>query len=262
MVELRRELGLKEVIATVVTAVVGGGLFISTIQIQSKVPVGSSIIFSYILAAIPAFFMALCYAVLSSALPSSGGEYVFVSRIVDPFVGFISTWARWFAMIATIAAMAVGDIVLIDNFFDILGMHSVSYFISTNITMISIILVIIFMFVNYLGVKTFGRIQTIMFVLLMIGIGLFILFGLSRIDINNISYSMNLNLDDIAKASSLIFFSYLGFAAIANAGGEIKKPEKTLPKGIVISMFMIAAIYILVALITYGLMSPSFLFIL
>ncbi len=258
MVELRRELGLKEVIATVVTAVVGGGLFISTIQIQSKVPVGSSIIFSYILAAIPAFFMALCYAVLSSALPSSGGEYVFVSRIVDPFVGFISTWARWFAMIATIAAMAVGDIVLIDNFFDILGMHSVSYFISTNITMISIILVIIFMFVNYLGVKTFGRIQTIMFVLLMIGIGLFILFGLSRIDINNISYSMNLNLDDIAKASSLIFFSYLGFAAIANAGGEIKKPEKTLPKGIVISMFMIAAIYILVALITYGSMSPSF----
>ena len=258
MVELRRELGLKEVIATVVTAVVGGGLFISTIQIQSKVPVGSSIIFSYILAAIPAFFMALCYAVLSSALPSSGGEYVFVSRIVDPFVGFISTWARWFAMIATIAAMAVGDIVLIDNFFDILGMHSVSYFISTNITMISIILVIIFMFVNYLGVKTFGRIQTIMFVLLMIGIGLFILFGLSRIDINNISYSMNLNLDDIAKASSLIFFSYLGFAAIANAGGEIKQPEKTLPKGIVISMFMIAAIYILVALITYGSMSPSF----
>ncbi len=79
--ELKRELGLKEVVATVVTAVIGGGLFISTVQIQSKVAVGSSIIFSYIIAAIPAFFMALCYAVLSSTLPSSGGEYVFVSRI-------------------------------------------------------------------------------------------------------------------------------------------------------------------------------------
>ncbi len=52
--ELRKELGLKEVIATVVTAVIGGGLFPSTIQIQSKVPVGSSILFSYIIAAFPA----------------------------------------------------------------------------------------------------------------------------------------------------------------------------------------------------------------
>ena len=77
MVELKRELGLKEVVATVVTAVVGGGLFLSTIQIQSKVPVGSSIMLSYIVAAIPAFFMAFCYAVLSSALPSSGGGICF-----------------------------------------------------------------------------------------------------------------------------------------------------------------------------------------
>jgi len=256
--ELKRELGLKEVVATVVTAVIGGGLFISTVQIQSKVAVGSSIIFSYIIAAFPAFLMALCYAVLSSALPSSGGEYVFVSRIVDPFIGFIATWARWFAMIATIAAMAVGDMILINNFFDILNLHNVSLFISSNITAISIILVTIFLLVNYIGVKTFGRIQVAMFVMLTIGILAFIVVGLPKVSLSNINYSMNTNLSDIAKASSLIFFSYLGFASIANAGGEIKNPEKTLPKGIVISMFMIAAIYILVALITYGSISPSF----
>ncbi len=256
--ELRRELGLKEVISTVVTAVIGGGLFLSTIQIQSKVPVGSSIIFSYIIAAFPALLMALCYAVLSSALPSSGGEYVFVSRIVDPFIGFITTWARWFAMIATIAAMAVGDMVLINNFFDILNMHTVSLFISSNITAISIALVIIFLLVNYFGVKTFGRIQTAMFVLLMIGISAFIIVGISKVNISNITYSMDSNFSDIAKASSLVFFSYLGFAAVANVGGEIKNPEKTLPKGILISMIMISAIYILVALITYGSMSPEF----
>jgi len=69
---------------------------------------------------------------------------------------------------------------------------------------------------------------------------------------------MSLNFSDIAKASSLIFFSYLGFAAIANVGGEIRKPEKNLPKGIIVSMVMIAVIYVLVALITYGSMSPSF----
>jgi len=39
---LKRELGLKEVVATVVTSVIGGGLFLTTVQIQDKVPVGSS----------------------------------------------------------------------------------------------------------------------------------------------------------------------------------------------------------------------------
>ena len=256
--KLKRELGLKEVVATVVTAVIGGGLFLSTIQIQSKVPVGSAIIISLIIAAIPAFFMAICYAVLSSAMPSSGGEYIFVSRIVDPFIGFITTWARWFAMIAVIAAMAVGDIILITNFFDIINMHGISLFVSANIQILAIFLVIVFLIINYVGVKIYGKVQTAMFVILIIGLSLFILFGLPYISMNNLKYSFNLDFFAIAMASSLIFFSYLGFAIIANVGDEVKEAEKTLPKGIIISMFIIAVVYILVALITYGSMSNSY----
>ena len=82
--ELRRDLGLKEVVATVMTSVIGGGLFLTTVQIQNKVLVGSNIIFSYMIAAIPAFFIALCYAVLSSTIPGSGGDYLYISSILDP----------------------------------------------------------------------------------------------------------------------------------------------------------------------------------
>lgn len=258
MVRLKRELGLKEVIATVVTSVIGGGLFLTTIQIQDKIPIGSSIILSYVIAAIPALFIALCYGVLSSALPSSGGEYVYISRIVDPFIGFIVTWARWFAMIAVIAAMSVGDVTILESFFNILNMQNISIFISDNIQIIAIILVIIFLIINFLGVKLYGRVQTIMFVLLMIGLISLILFGLPNIDITNLSSSFNFDWSLIATASSLIFFSYIGFSAITDAGDEIKNPKKTLPKGIMISIFAIAIIYILVALVIYGSMTPMF----
>lgn len=258
MVELKRELGLKEVIATVVTSVIGGGLFLTTIQIQDKIPIGSSIIFSYIIAAIPALFIALCYAVLSSTLPSSGGEYVYISRIVDPFIGFIVTWARWFAMIAVIAAMSVGDVTILENFFNILNMQSVSSFIATYIQFIAIVLVILFLIINYMGVKIYGRIQTIMFVLLMMGVGSLILFGVPNIHLGNLTSSFNPDWSLIAQASSLIFFSYIGFSAITDAGDEVKNAKKTLPKGIIISIFAIAIIYILVALVVYGSMSPTF----
>ncbi|HEC75850.1 MAG TPA: amino acid permease [Thermoplasmatales archaeon] len=256
--ELKRELGLKEVVATVVTSVIGGGLFLTTVQIQDKIPVGSSVIFSYILAAIPAIFIALCYAVLSSALPSSGGEYVFISRVIDPFIGFIATWARWFAMIAVIAAMSVGDVTIFENFLNILNMQNLSSLVSVNIQFIAVFLVIIFLIVNYLGVRIYGRVQTIMFVLLMIGLSSFILFGLPYIKLSNLSNSFNPNLSLIARASSLIFFSYIGFSVINDAGDEVKNPEKILPKGVLLSISVIAIIYIFIAVITYGLMSPSF----
>ncbi len=258
MPELKRELGLKEVIATVVTSVIGGGLFLTTVQIQDKVPIGSSVILSYVIAAIPAVFIGLCYAVLASAIPSSGGEYIFISRIVDPFIGFIVTWSRWFAMIAIIAAMSVGDVTIFTHLCKILHMNSISYFIESNIQIIAIILVLLFLFVNYLGVKIYGRVQTVMFVLLVIGLVSFILGGLPHVDFSNITGTFNPDFSLIARASSLIFFSYLGFSVVNDAGDEVRDPQKTLPMGLMLSIFGIAVIYILVAITVYGSMSPSF----
>ncbi|RLF62053.1 MAG: hypothetical protein DRN33_06005, partial [Thermoplasmata archaeon] len=206
----------------------------------------------------PAIFIALCYAVLSSAIPASGGEYIFVSRIIDPFVGFIVTWARWFAMIAVIAAMSVGDVTIFQDFLNILNLHDASLFISANIQLIAVVLVVVFLIVNYVGVKVYGRVQTVMFVLLMAGLFTLVLFGLPNVKISNLASSFNPDFSLIARASSLIFFSYIGFSVINDAGDEVKDPEKTLPRGVLLSIFTIAAIYILVAVIIYGSISPSF----
>ena len=258
MAELKRELGLKEVVATIVTGVIGGGLFISAIQIQSDAPIGSGIILAFILAAIPSIVIALCYAFLAPIFPKSGGEYVFVSRILDPYIGFIATWARWFAMIAVIAAMAVGDVILIEQFFYMAGLEGAATFITANIQLIAIVLVLIFLLINDLGIKVYGRVQTGMFVLLMIGIGALILFSLPHVSMANLNNTFTVDVTSLAQASSLLFFGYIGFAAIANAGGEVKNPEKILPKGIIVSMLMITVMYILVVVVTYGSMSPDF----
>jgi len=177
---------------------------------------------------------------------------------LDPYIGFIATWARWFAMIATIAAMAVGDVILIQNFFNMAGLQDVASFITVNIQLVAIVLVLIFLIINDFGIKIYGKVQTGMFVLLMIGIGALILFGLPHVSIENLGSSFIFDGTSLIKASSLVFFGYIGFAAIANAGGEVKNPEKVLPKGIIISMLTIAIMYVLVVVVTYGSMSPEF----
>ncbi len=250
--ELKKDLGLKEVVATVMTSVIGGGLFLTTVQIQEEVPVGSNVIFSYLLAALPAFFVALSYAVLSSAIPSSGGDYIYISRIVDPTTGFLVTWVRWFGMVAGISAISIGDLALISNMFTAVGWDSARFFIVHYRIPLAIAVILTFLTVNYLGVKIYGRVQDIMFLLLLSGILLYIVAGLPHVRPEYLTSSARGGLQDVLRASSIVFFSYIGFAAIADAGGEVKNAKRTLPRGIVISVVLIAVFYVLVATITYG----------
>ncbi len=250
--ELKRELGLKEVVATVMTSVIGGGLFLTTVQIQNKVSVGSNVILSYAIAAIPAFFIALSYAVLSSAIPGSGGDYLYISRILDPYLGFITTWVRWFGMVASIAAISIGDLELINNMFYEIGWQNAAAFVTAHRAAIAVCIVLVFLMINYFGVKIYGRVQDVMFIILLSGIVILIAFGLPHVSFETLSSSARGSIGDIMSASAIIFFSYIGFAAIADAGGEVKNPKKNLPMGIVISVLAISSIYILVSMVTYG----------
>jgi len=258
VVELKRELGLKEVVATIVTSVIGGGLFLSVVQIQSEVNIGSSVIFAYILAAVPSIIIALCYTVLATIYPQSGGEYVFISRILDPYLGFIASWARWFAMIAVIASLSIGNALLFEQFFNMAGLSNVGTFFTNNIQVIAIILVLIFLGINSLGIKSYAKVQMGMFILLMVGIVALIVFGLPNVSLANLSGSLTIDGSLIAVASSLLFFSYIGFAVVANVGGEVKNPGKVLPKGIILSMVFVTLLYVIVGVVVYGSITPDF----
>jgi APA family basic amino acid/polyamine antiporter len=252
MGELKKELGLKEVVATVTSAVVGAGLFLTTVQIQQDVHLGSSVILSYIISAIPATLVALCYATLAAAMPQTGGDYIFMSRILDPYVGFIVTWARWFGMIATVSAVAIGDLSLVNSFLYLLGQQGAINFINAHSLPIAIIEILVFMIINYIGIKIYARVQLALFIILMFGIGVLLTSGLPLIDLNNITSSFNGNLTDLVHGSAILFFSYIGFAAITDASGEVKNPERNLPIGMVLSVVLIAIIYISVSVFTYG----------
>jgi len=98
---LRRELTLLALVATAVCTVIGGGINVLTVEIQEKVPgIGSLVPLAFMLGAIPALFAALSYGVLSSAMPRAGGGYIYISRALHPFVGFIATFSKWFGLAA------------------------------------------------------------------------------------------------------------------------------------------------------------------
>ena len=80
--------------ATGICSMLGAAINVVPIMLQRNVPgIGGYVIPAYMFAAVPAVFAALAYASLASAMPRAGGSYVFASRSLSPYLGFIASFS-------------------------------------------------------------------------------------------------------------------------------------------------------------------------
>ncbi len=114
---LSRQIGLLGLIATGVCSMIGAGINVIPIMIQRNVPgIGPYVLHAYLLAMLPALLAALAYAVLASGMPRAGGSYVFASRSLHPYLGFVASFSQWFGL-----SMAMGVVAYV--FFSCATLH-------------------------------------------------------------------------------------------------------------------------------------------
>jgi APA family basic amino acid/polyamine antiporter len=96
---LVRRLGLLGLAATGICSMVGGAINILPIALQRNVPgIGPHVLAAYALGAVPAVLAALAYAILGSAMPRAGGSYIYASRSLSPYLGFVASFSHWFGL--------------------------------------------------------------------------------------------------------------------------------------------------------------------
>src|SRR6185295_10581016 len=109
---LLRQLGLISATALVVSNMVGTGIFTSTGFLAGDLGAPNLLFWIWIVGAICAFLGAICYSELGINFPSSGGEYVYLTRAYGPTWGFMTGWASFFAGFSgpiALAALAFAD---------------------------------------------------------------------------------------------------------------------------------------------------------
>ncbi len=267
---LRRELTVLGLVATAVCTVIGGGINVLSVEVQGKVPgIGSMVPLAFLLGVVPALFAALAYAVLSSAMPRAGGGYIYASRGLHPFVGFMATFSKWFGLATVIGVIAYLDIALLRDAAALWGLDGVAAGLNTAWGTLGLPLLMIWLFwlINIVGVRTFG-ITVIILMTLMLGGGLcLIAVGLLNtperfaeamvtrgVDVNYIVGHSQLTmggLGQLVRATGFLFFAYVGFATISQAGGEAREPARALPRAFVIATSIIAGYYVLYAAAFY-----------
>ena len=237
----RRTIGFVTASSIVIANIIGTGIFTSLgfqlVDIQSGFP----LLMLWIIGGIAAFCGALCYGELSAALPRSGGEYHFLSKIYHPALGFMAGFVSatvGFAAPIALAAMAFGK-----YFVGVFGVGS-----PMLLSFVVVWAVTVFHLGNLQVGSVFQNLSTLIKLLL---IGALITAGLFVQTKQPISFlpapgdAIAIFGGPFAVALVYVMYSYSGWNAAAYITGEIKKPEKNVPRSLLAGTGLVIVIYVL-----------------
>ncbi len=238
--ELKRVLKLPAVSFIAIGFTIGGGVFVFT-GIVFEIA-GQALPVAYALAVIPVFIGMLPIAMLGSAIPTIGANYIYPSRMVSPGLAFVGIWVYGLAsFVGQIPLFALGGAKYAQVFFPNLSAPLVALGIVTLIYVI-----------NLLGVKLAAHIQGIFVIILIAALIYYSLSGLAVIEPHNFSNMFAKGLPNLFLGTALLTFTYVGANGIIELGGEIINPGKVIPAAFFIAFPIILVVYVMVAVATVG----------
>ncbi|WP_373521660.1 APC family permease [Aquiflexum sp.] len=258
---LTRQLGLIGLVATGVCSMLGASINVVPFMIQRHVPeIGPYVLYAFIFAAVPALLAAMAYAILATAMPRAGGSYIYASRGLNPYLGFVASFSQWFGLSIVIGVVAYVTIPFFRDISKALSFEGLAVILDSGLVRVSLamLLVWIFVYVNIRGAKLYEKTVIPLMILMFLLGGIVIVAGFSftHVDffkailekegnvIPNLPTS-DFQLRNFLSASALLFASFIGFDSIAQAGGEAKNPTKKIPLAIGLTILIVGGYYML-----------------
>lgn len=260
MSALQRRLGVASATALVVANMIGTGIFTTTGFLAGDLGQPWLVLAIWLAGAAFALAGALCYAELGVNFPTSGGEYVYLTRAFGPVWGFLSGWVSFFAgFSAPIAAAALAFAGYLTFIFPSIGgdASAVDWTIG-GITWqvggtqaIAASLVIGLTLLNCVGVGVVAVVQNALTLTKVVVIAAFVLIGVSA------GQGSWTHFGDVAERTSTaplmeqfavslfwVMFGYSGWNAATYVAGELREPERTLPRALIVGTLLVAVLYL------------------
>lgn len=239
--KLIRNIGFWPLMGIAYGQIIGAGIMTQTgIAIGMT---GTGVVLAYIISAVCTTFQNFPTAILGATVPVSGGEYRYISRLRGKKWGFVYL-ATYVVSKLTIALYALSC-----------ASYLVAFLTGISEQIIAICLLVAAFAINLLGTKQSAFVTTGITALLLLGMALFLFYGLPRTDIAYVFDPSNLMAHgpgNLLSAIALLSFATGGAQVIGNMGSEIIDPQKNMPKVIIISTVTVGIMYALVAMVASG----------
>ena len=241
--KLAKELGLIHVFSIASGAMISSGLFILPGLAHARA--GPAVVLSYFLAGLLAMGGLLSIIELTTAMPKAGADYFYISRAMGPAMGTAAGLLSWFSLSLKGAFALVGAAVLMAG---VIGIHP--HVIGLGVGLAFIVL-------NLVGAREAARFQVVL-VLGLLGLMLFFIAeGLPRVNVRHFEPFAPHGVRAIFATTGFVFVSYGGLLKVASIAGEIKKPGRLVPLGMVLALIVVTIFYTLMIMVTSGVLGAE-----
>ena len=257
---LLRQLGVFSATALVVSNMIGTGIFTTSGFLAGDLGSPTLVLWIWVVGAVCALFGAFCYSELGINMPSSGGEYVYLTQAYGPTWGFMTGWVSFFAgFSAPIAAAALAFSDYLAQFFPALHLENSHLLFGSGDWKITFgwaqvaacLLVLLFTTINIFGVQRVARLQNVLTGAKVVILVSFIVlaFTVGKGDWNH--FSMNAARTSTSSIPAqfvvslfFIYVAYSGWNAATYVAEELKQPSRTLPLALTVGTILVAALYV------------------
>jgi amino acid transporter len=244
---LSRELGTRQLAATIFNYTVGSGIFV--LPAFAVLQLGTAPPLAYVACAIIIGLVVLCFAEAGSRVSATGGPYAYVEAALGPFVGFVA--GCLVLATGTSAAGAVASVVarsILSLVPDAPGWVTPLFI---------LLLVSMLVAINYRGVKTGARVIEGITVAKLLPLLAFVGIGVFFIEPANLAWSAVPDMSAVLGTAGIVIFAFSGIEGSLIPSGEVKNPSKTVPRAAFIALGSATLLYLAIQFVALGIMGTD-----
>ena len=201
---------------------------------------GPSVSLAFLVAGICIIPAVLSKAELATAMPKSGGTYVYIDRAFGPLFGVVSGIGLWLSL-------------LLKSAFSLVGLSAYLYVLveldSLYTTIVAIVSLLLVLVLNLFGVKKVGNAQLAIVSISVTSLVVLIAVGFNSVSVVPPTEFLSDGTLGFFGGVAFLYISYAGVTKIAAIAGEISQPEKNLPRTMIISLLLIMVVYVFVSMV-------------
>ena len=237
----KQKMNLFSSILMAIGSIIGASVFAST-PIAIKIIGGNGIVIGFICAALFVFLRSIPEMILVSALPASGGSYMYLTRLVHPVMG---TWDAFNEL--AVGVLKIGTMALtFSTYFCMLVPACPDW-------LAACACIVLFTIISCFGIKFSSTVQNVCVVILLIALGIYIIggWGATVVSFKEVVTS-TIELGSLWAAMGIMHGSLIGANALYYSADDIENPGKTVPIAYLVSTLAVAVVYGLMAYVTVG----------
>ncbi|MGN0735498.1 MAG: APC family permease [Anaerovoracaceae bacterium] len=242
---MKRDMGLFRAVGMMAGLMIGSGIFYVGAFVLDYVHLSTGMaLLAWLLAGLMSLCAGLCYAEMGTAMPRSGGSYVYVTESFGPVVGFTMGWSDfWICQTGSIAALGLGFSQYLGSLF--------GGFSSITTSLVAVATIIVLSLVNMAGVKEGSTLSTVLLVIKVVVIAVVIVscFTYNGGGGSEIEFGFEGGIGAFVGAISMgviaALWAFDGWTSICMVAEEVKEPQKNIPRALIITLAGLTVIYLL-----------------